>query len=978
VSSGLGGWLHYLKPRQDRPVEPILVPVGSARKTTAKNLDTVYRALLEEHLLTPAHQRHLVEERQLGAEAIRDRGYKSWGYAPQPRYRLARQIYDLHQAVALDVPGIIVRKQKGPEYVTLAGSAGIAIPVRDVKGRVIAMQIRADDPKYGKYQSLSSASQGGASSGTPVHVARPRGDRTGSGRVWLTEGPLKADIACEGLSEVVLAVLGVNATRELPETLKLLRQRGELRELVIALDSDWHTKEAVASARLLIAERAARQGIPVWLADWDPAHKGLDDLLLAGGRPKLHPYQVQGNGPRRLEDEDELRQPTRPAAQAMTLEAARQFQTKRLEEILWSERGERDRGILIRSLPGVGKSHALTSVLNRLVKKARKTRALVFVPRHDLSKGVGRESWETVRGRTHQNHETPAPPCHHGALQARLSSLRIPGQMGCEHCPALALCKSNQAQDPAQPFYHAQFEKKAAITVHPVQHFLMPSLLKDARVVALDDCDLRSLCIEDVKLSRGQLEHALYWAQQHPNHAYAQAKPLLELLVHLGRQVPMGEFRWQEVELFQVLESLAQQHLKMDLETVLELAGKAQEPDPFSGSDLLRAQLDVPIRFVRELCDVLGFEWKQYRSRGEREWEGWNARVRLVRKSASGEIEFALKLRRDLPLKALEGKDVVIVDASLSVKEAQALFPHKREWFVIDPHVEMPSTVEIVQIPDQAWGKLRLQDGRARKQALAMIGQVVAQHPGESIALLTHKGFSLDVKRGFPELRTGHFYGQRGSNEFQYCDVEIVFGTPYPNLEELMQLAQALYWDESPVLRQVTLERQSFETAPRQRRRQVAVRTYVDPRLAELLRAKCQEELLQAVYRIRPLSVEVDPSGQLEFVMYNDPNEPRRRAKVYLFCALPLPGLTVQLVEGKAPPAPRPAQVICLHQAAQNLTFRRERITEERLAREASTSRNQARRFLTAAPHSEKPLRSAMGAVGPPPANAPPQLSSAN
>jgi len=158
----------------------------------------------------------------------------------------------------------------------------------------------------------------------------------------------------------------------------------------------------------------------------------------------------------------------------------------------------------------------------------------------------------------------------------------------------------------------------------------------------------------------------------------------------------------------------------------------------------------------------------------------------------------------------------------------------------------------------------------------------------------------------------------------------------------------------------------------------VAVRTYVDPRLAELLRAKCQEELLQAVYRIRPLSVEVDPSGQLEFVMYNDPNEPRRRAKVYLFCALPLPGLTVQLVEGKAPPAPRPAQVICLHQAAQNLTFRRERITEERLAREASTSRNQARRFLTAAPHSEKPLRSAMGAVGPPPANAPPQLSSAN
>ena len=498
MTNGLGGGLHQLQPRQDRPVEPILVPVGSARKTNAKNLDTVYRALLEEHLLTPDHLRHLIEERQLDREAIGGRGYKSWGHAPQPRHRLARQIYDLHQAVALDVPGIIVRKQKGPEYVTLAGSAGIAIPVRDVKSRIVAMQIRADDPKYGKYQSLSSASQGGASPGTPVHVARPRGDPAGSGRVWLTEGPLKADIACERLSQVVLGILGVNAIKEVPETLKLLRRRGELRELVIALDSDWHEKEAVASARMLLAERAARIGIPVWLADWDPAHKGLDDLLLAGGRPKLHPYQVQGNGPRPVEDEDELRRPAR-RRKAMTLEAARQFQTRQLRSILESERGDSDRGILVRSLPGVGKSHALTGVLNGLVRKSRRTRALVFVPRHDLSKGEGRESWETVRGRTHQNLETPQPPCHHGPLQARLSSLRIPGQMGCEHCPALQLCKSNQVQDPTQPFYHAQFEKKAAVTVHPVQHFLMPSLLKTARVVALDDCDLRSLCIEDVK-----------------------------------------------------------------------------------------------------------------------------------------------------------------------------------------------------------------------------------------------------------------------------------------------------------------------------------------------------------------------------------------------------------------------------------------------------------------------------------------------
>ncbi|CAN0082553.1 unnamed protein product, partial [Phaeothamnion confervicola] len=112
----------------------------------------VYQHLLGGQLLTTDHRRHLQELRQLSSEAIVARGYASWG--SQPRAALARAAFDLFGAVALDVPGVIVRQQKR-EYVTLAGSPGLAIPIRNVKSRIVAVQIRPDQPRpgQGKYNS---------------------------------------------------------------------------------------------------------------------------------------------------------------------------------------------------------------------------------------------------------------------------------------------------------------------------------------------------------------------------------------------------------------------------------------------------------------------------------------------------------------------------------------------------------------------------------------------------------------------------------------------------------------------------------------------------------------------------------------------------------------------------------------------------------------------------------------------------------
>jgi hypothetical protein len=253
----------------------------------------------------------------------------------------------------------------------------------------------------------------------------------------------------------------------------------------------------------------------------------------------------------------------------------------------------------------------------------------------------------------------------------------------------------------------------------------------------------------------------------------------------------------------------------------------------------------------------------------------------------------------------------------------------------------MPDSVNIIQFPDQAWGKIRLLDPKAQTKALDRIAEVVERHPGESIALITHKSFADIAQKRFPQLKIGHFFGQRGSNAFKDCDVEIVFGTPHPNPEELLRQAQALHWDESTVLPHDLLEKRAFRTAANSPSYQVAIRSYADPRLGHLLRSKIEDELLQSIYRIRPLSVNNGPE-QLEFLdlFETQPVQKRSKATVYVFSSRPLPDLQVTLsIESK------PSTVIDFQEAARTIHARRAIVTEERLANEVNRTCHQVRRW---------------------------------
>jgi hypothetical protein len=170
------------------------------------------------------------------------------------------------------IPGFYPAEGRRGSYWTHLRPPGYFIPVRDVQGRIQALQIRRDrDDGGGKYMMFSSGSRGGANAHTPAHVARPPvvNDR----RVWITEGPLKADIASDRLGAVVIGAIGVDGW---PKATQALQEMGA-RHAVLAFDAD----EAGRWASGRVKEVLELQGRTVSGASWKGA-KGIDDALADG------------------------------------------------------------------------------------------------------------------------------------------------------------------------------------------------------------------------------------------------------------------------------------------------------------------------------------------------------------------------------------------------------------------------------------------------------------------------------------------------------------------------------------------------------------------------------------------------------------------------------------------------------------------------------------------------------------------------
>jgi hypothetical protein len=283
-NNGAEYYLHRLDGAAAAPPDPPPSPSGPApERADPDTLHVVYSDLLARLTLTLSHRENL-RRRGLTDADIDRRGYRT--LPVQGRHRIAADLRERFGAKVLSVPGIITKQGDRGSYLTIAGAAGLLVPVRDVAGRVVALMVRRDDDKEGdkanRYSYVSSTKHGGPGPGAPVHV--PLGVTGPCHMVRVTEGALKADVA-HALSG--LPTVGLSGAGTWRPVLPILGELGA-RTVRLTLDADAIDKPPVARALNALAGGLADEGLAVELEMWPISDgKGIDDVLAAGKTPEV-------------------------------------------------------------------------------------------------------------------------------------------------------------------------------------------------------------------------------------------------------------------------------------------------------------------------------------------------------------------------------------------------------------------------------------------------------------------------------------------------------------------------------------------------------------------------------------------------------------------------------------------------------------------------------------------------------------------
>jgi hypothetical protein len=256
-----GGWLHKLgadRVKYDIALQEALPDVRAARRPDDE-LDAVYRRYIGMLSLSPRHRAELAARGMTGEE-ITGR-----------QYRTVPDGFTVPHGDLTGVPGFC---QKYNRWRHVA-PPGLMIPVLNENRQIVGFQVRLDNPDNQKYIWFSSRKS--ANAGARTHVAMPFRACQAT-QIWITEGPIKADIASERLGAPVLGVPGVNNWKSALETLQKMSSRPD--RVVLAYDMDDHDNEHVRQHTQMFGA-ALKRNYKTFLARWY-GEKGLDDALVAG------------------------------------------------------------------------------------------------------------------------------------------------------------------------------------------------------------------------------------------------------------------------------------------------------------------------------------------------------------------------------------------------------------------------------------------------------------------------------------------------------------------------------------------------------------------------------------------------------------------------------------------------------------------------------------------------------------------------
>lgn len=267
-------WVHVLDDAQRASLPEIPAPRPTLERASAEVRDRAYRAALEVLPLEEPHRAALLA-RGLSAPAIARAGYAS---LTTGRARAARAMLEAVGDDVRAVPGYVLRERDGQCYPSIGGAGGIAVPVRDLDGRIVALKIRLDqlDAKGRRYGYATSSYCGGAPAESAVHVPIASSSR----HIAITEGELKADVITELAGALCLSLPGHGMWRRALPFVEAIAPAS----VAVLLDNDWRTNAEVARSRALLVAALRAKRLRVHTPEWPHEFKGYDDYLAAKRR----------------------------------------------------------------------------------------------------------------------------------------------------------------------------------------------------------------------------------------------------------------------------------------------------------------------------------------------------------------------------------------------------------------------------------------------------------------------------------------------------------------------------------------------------------------------------------------------------------------------------------------------------------------------------------------------------------------------
>ena len=248
-------------------------------RVSAQEVDRTYRAFLSLCVLEKQHKEQLLQ-RGLSEAQIKYFGFRTAPTHKEQHTRIINKL--LFYGYKLEgVPGFFKDKSGRWNYNLFRFTSGILIPMMSIDRKIQGFQIRLDNPREGnKYLWFSSKNKAqGLSSGSPAHITNPL-EINSNPVIYLTEGGLKADIACALSGKTFIGVAGVNNQSDLPELFNNLKQLG-VKRIVDCFDRDCEYNVQVEKARRKLKSKVLKAGLIYTRMSWDNRFKGIDDYMAA-------------------------------------------------------------------------------------------------------------------------------------------------------------------------------------------------------------------------------------------------------------------------------------------------------------------------------------------------------------------------------------------------------------------------------------------------------------------------------------------------------------------------------------------------------------------------------------------------------------------------------------------------------------------------------------------------------------------------